>query len=152
MKNGEVKVVATNKKAFKDYSFEETLEAGISLTGTEVKSARAGQINFKDSFARVKDWEVYLYNLHISPYEQGNRYNVEPDRTRKLLLHRKQIDRLLGKTQEKGLTLIPTKLYFKGGRLKVELALGRGKKLYDKREDIKKAQVKRDLQRIIKNK
>jgi SsrA-binding protein len=152
MKNGEVKVVATNKKAFKDYSFEETLEAGISLTGTEVKSAWAGQINFKDSFARVKDWEVYLYNLHISPYEQGNRYNVEPDRTRKLLLHRKQIDRLLGKTQEKGLTLIPTKLYFKGGRLKVELALGRGKKLYDKREDIKKAQVKRDLQRIIKNK
>ena len=152
MKNGEVKVVATNKKAFKDYSFEETLEAGISLTGTEVKSARAGQINFKDSFARVKDWEVYLYNLHISPYEQGNRYNVEPDRTRKLLLHRKQIDRLFGKIQEKGLTLIPTKLYFKGGRLKVELALGRGKKLYDKREDIKKAQVKRDLQRIIKNK
>lgn len=148
----EVKAIATNKKAYKDYFLEETYEAGIALTGTEVKSVRARKVNFKDSFARVKNGEVYLLNLHISPYEQGNRYNVEPERTRKLLLHRKQIDRLLGKTQEKGLTLVPTKIYIKEGLVKVEIALGKGKKFYDKREEIKKEQAKRDLQRFMKDK
>ena len=148
----EVKVIATNKKAYKDYFLLESHEAGIALTGTEVKSVRARKVNFKDSFARVKNGEVYLLNLHISPYEQGNRYNVDPERTRKLLLHRKQIDRLLGKTQEKGLTLVPTKIYIKEGLVKVEIALGKGKRFYDKREEIKKEQAKRDLQRFLKDK
>jgi SsrA-binding protein len=148
----EVKVIATNKKAYKDYFLEETYEAGIALRGTEVKSVRGGKVNFKDSFARLKNGELFLLNLHISPYEQGNRYNVDPERTRKLLLHRKQIDRLLGKTQEKGLTLVPTKIYIKNGLVKVELALGKGKKVYDKREEIKREQAKRDLQRFMKEK
>jgi SsrA-binding protein len=147
----EAKTIATNKKAFKDYALLENYEAGIALTGTEVKSVRAGRVNFKDSFARIKEREVLLLNLHISPYEQGNRYNVDPERIRKLLLHRKQIDRLFGKTQEKGLTLVPTKIYLKNGLVKVELSVARGKKLYDKREEIKKAQVKRDLQKVLKN-
>lgn len=148
----EVKAIATNKKAYKDYFILETYEAGVVLTGTEVKSIRGGKVNFKDSYARLKDGEVYLLNLHISPYEQGNRYNVDPERTRKLLLHRKQIDRLFGKTQEKGLTLVPTKIYMKEGLVKVEVAVAQGKKLYDKREEIKKAEVKRDLQRMLRRK
>ena len=148
----EVKAIATNKKAYKDYFILETYETGIVLTGTEVKSIRGGKVNFKDSYARLKDGEVFLLNLHISPYEQGNRYNVDPERTRKLLLHRKQIDRLFGKTQEKGLTLVPTKIYIKDGLVKVEVAVAQGKKLYDKREEIKKAEVKRDLQRILRRK
>lgn len=148
----EAKTVATNKKAFKDYFLLESYEAGIALTGTEVKSVRARKVNFKDSFARIKNGEVFLLNLHISPYEQGNRYNVDPERTRKLLLHRKQIDRLFGKTQEKGLTLVPTRIYLKDGKVKIEIALGQGKKFYDKREEIKKTQAKRDIQRILRNK
>ena len=148
----EVKVIATNKKAYKDYFLQETFEAGVALTGTEVKSIRARRVNFKDSFARLKNGEVFLLNLHISPYEQGNRYNVDPERTRKLLLHRKQIDRLLGKTQEKGLTLVPTKIYIKNGLVKVEIALGKGKKAFDKREAIKREEAKRDLQRYLKDK
>lgn len=148
----EVKAIATNKKAYKDYFILETYETGIVLTGTEVKSIRGGKVNFKDSYARLKEGEVFLLNLHISPYEQGNRYNVDPERTRKLLLHRKQIDRLFGKTQEKGLTLVPTKIYMKDGLVKVEVAVAQGKKLYDKREEIKKAEVKRDLQRILRRK
>ena len=131
---------------------QETFEAGVALTGTEVKSIRARRVNFKDSFARLKNGEVFLLNLHISPYEQGNRYNVDPERTRKLLLHRKQIDRLLGKTQEKGLTLVPTKIYIKNGLVKVEIALGKGKKAFDKREAIKREEAKRDLQRYLKDK
>ena len=151
MKKEEAKALASNKKAFKDYFLLENYEAGIALTGTEVKSVRAGKLNFKDSYAQIKNGEVFLLNLHISPYAQGNRYNVDPDRTRKLLLHRKQIDRLLGKTQEKGMTLVPTKIYLKNGVVKLEIALGRGKKFYDKREEIKKTQAKRDLQRFLKN-
>ena len=152
MPKEEVKIIATNKKAYKDYFLQETCEAGVALTGTEVKSIRARRVNFKDSFARLKNGEVFLLNLHISPYEQGNRYNVDPERTRKLLLHRKQIDRLLGKTQEKGLTLVPTKIYIKNGLVKVEIALGKGKKAYDKREEIKREEAKRDLQRYLKDK
>jgi SsrA-binding protein len=148
----EVKAIATNKKAYKDYFILETYQTGIVLTGTEVKSIRGGKVNFKDSYARLKDREVFLLNLHISPYEQGNRYNVDPERTRKLLLHRKQIDRLFGKTQEKGLTLVPTKIYIKDGLVKIEVAVAQGKKLYDKREEIKKAEVKRDLQRMLRRK
>ena len=151
MKKEEAKALASNKKAFKDYFLLENYEAGIALTGTEVKSVRARKLNFKDSYAQIKNGEVFLLNLHISPYAQGNRYNVNPDRTRKLLLHRKQIDRLLGKTQEKGMTLVPTKIYLKNGVVKLEIALGRGKKFYDKREEIKKTQAKRDLQRFLKN-
>ncbi|OGC93553.1 MAG: SsrA-binding protein [candidate division Zixibacteria bacterium RBG_16_48_11] len=150
MSKDEVKTIATNKKAYKDYILVETYEAGIALTGTEVKSIRGGKVNFKDSYASLKDGEVFLLNLHISPYEQGNRYNVDPERTRKLLLHRKQIDRLFGKIQEKGLTLVPTKIYIKDGLVKVEIAVAQGKKLYDKREEIKKAEIKRDLQRILR--
>ena len=151
MKKEEAKALASNKKAFKDYFLLENYEAGIALTGTEVKSVRARKLNFKDSYALIKNGEVFLLNLHISPYAQGNRYNVDPDRTRKLLLHRKQIDRLLGKTQEKGMTLVPTKIYLKNGVVKLEIALGRGKRFYDKREEIKKTQAKRDLQRFLKN-
>ena len=151
VKKEEFKAIATNKKAYKDYYLLENLEAGLVLTGTEVKSVRLGRVNFKDSYARIKNGEVFLFNLHISPYEQGNRYNVEPERTRKLLLHRKQIDRLIDKTQEKGLTLVPTKLYLKNGLVKMELAVAQGKKLFDKREEIKKAQVQKDLRRFLKN-
>lgn len=129
----------------------ETYEAGLVLKGTEVKSLRAGKANLQDSFARIENSELILYNMHISPYEQGNRFNHEPKRPRKLLMHKREIMRLLGKTQEKGLTLIPLKVYFRGGWAKVELALARGKKVYDKREAIKAREARREMERVMKH-
>ena len=145
------KVVATNRKARHDYHIEETFEAGIVLTGTEVKSIREGRLNLKDSFARIEDGEVFLYNMHVSPYSHGNRWNHEPTRTRKLLLHRSEIRRLVGKVQQQGFTLVPLRVYFTPrGRAKVEIALARGKKLWDKRRDIAKREARREAERAIK--
>ncbi|CCQ97978.1 tmRNA-binding protein [[Clostridium] ultunense Esp] len=144
------KVVAQNKKARHDYFIEDTFEAGIVLAGTEVKSIRRGKVNLKDSFARIKDGEAFLMNMHISPYEQGNRYNQDPLRTRKLLLRKKEIFRLMGLTKEKGYSLIPLELYFKGGFAKIELALAKGKKLYDKRESMKERDSKREIERVFR--
>ncbi|MCS5696519.1 SsrA-binding protein SmpB [Desulfofundulus thermocisternus] len=147
------KVVAVNRKARHDYHILETYEAGIALTGTEVKSLRAGRANLQDSFARVENAELFLYNMHISPYDQGNRFNHEPKRTRKLLMHKKEILRLLGKSREKGLALIPLKVYFNDrGKAKVELALARGKKVYDKREDMAARDAKREMERALRGK
>ncbi|MDQ0254616.1 SsrA-binding protein [Evansella vedderi] len=147
----EGKLIAQNKKARHDYTIEETYEAGMVLTGTEIKSLRGGRGNLKDSFARVSNGEVWLHNMHISPYEQGNRYNHDPVRTRKLLMHRKEIDKLIGLTREKGYTLVPLKVYIKGGFAKILLGLGKGKKKYDKREDLKKKDAKREIQRAFKD-
>ena len=144
------KVVAQNKKARHDYEIEETYEAGIVLTGTEIKSIRAGKVNLKDSYARIKDGEVFLLNMHISPYEQGNRFNHDPVRTRKMLLHKKEINKLIGLTKEKGYTLVPLKLYLKNGWAKVDLALAKGKKLYDKREAMKKRDAQREIERAFR--
>jgi SsrA-binding protein len=144
------KIVCTNKKARYDYSLEETYEAGMVLTGTEVKSLRNGKANLKDSYARVVDGEVYLIDCHISPYEMGTHSNHEPERKRKLLLHRREIKRLTGKTVEKGLTLVPLKIYFKNGRAKVELALARGKKTYGKRETLKRRTADREMERAMR--
>jgi SsrA-binding protein len=148
---GDIKVVCQNKKAYHDYFIDETIEAGIVLVGTEVKSLRLGMANLKDSYARVKDSELFLVNTHISPYKQADRFTQpEPDRTRKLLLHQQEISKLIGKTKEKGYTLVPTKIYFKNGRAKVEIALAKGKKLFDKREAIKKKTVEREMERAVK--
>ena len=144
------KVLATNRKAYHDYFIVETFEAGIALTGTEIKSLRAGGVNLRDSYAQVRDGEVWLQNVHISPYEQGNRFNVDPYRTRKLLLHRKEINRLMGRAQEKGLTIVPLRIYLKKNRAKVELALVKGKKQYDKRESNAQRDAKREMERAIK--
>ncbi len=146
------KLIAQNRKARHDYFIEETYEAGIVLRGTEIKSIRAGRVNLKDSFARVENGEMYLYNMHISPYEQGNRYNHDPVRTRKLLLHKKEINKLIGDTKEQGYSLIPLKLYIKNGYAKVLLGLGKGKKKYDKREDLKRREAKREIERAFKAK
>ncbi|MDQ0167721.1 SsrA-binding protein SmpB [Bacillus horti] len=145
-----VKVVAQNKKARHDFHIEETYEVGIVLTGTEIKSIRSGKANLKDSFARINNGEVYLINMHISPYEQGNRYNHDPLRTRKLLMKKKEISKLIGLTKEQGLSLIPLRMYLKGGFAKLELALAKGKKLYDKREDLKRKDAQRDIQRAFR--
>lgn len=142
--------IARNPKAFHDYSVEERLEAGIVLTGTEIKSLRDGRANLRDSFARLENHEVFLYNCHISPYSHGNIMNHEPLRVRKLLLHRREIDRLQGKTQQRGYTLIPLRLYFWRGRAKVELALALGKQKGDKREALSKKMAQRDIDRAIK--
>ncbi|RMF61090.1 MAG: SsrA-binding protein SmpB [Calditrichaeota bacterium] len=148
----EEKVIATNRKARHDYQVLDTLEAGIVLTGTEVKSLREGKANLKDSYATVKDGEVFLFNVHISPYTNGGYSNHEPRRERKLLLHKKEIKRLIGRVQEKGLTLVPLKLYFKRGKAKVELAVARGKKSYDKRHDMAKREAQREIDRHMKAK
>ncbi|BAD65536.1 ssrA RNA (tmRNA)-binding protein [Shouchella clausii KSM-K16] len=146
----EGKVVAQNKKARHDYFIEETFEAGIVLTGTEIKSIRAGKMNLKDSFARIKNGEAFLYNAHISEYEQGNRYNHEPTRPRKLLLHKKQINTLIGQTQQKGYSIVPLKVYIKNGFAKVLIGLAKGKKNYDKRETLRRKDAKREVERAIK--
>lgn len=146
------KIIATNRKARHEYEILDSLEAGIVLTGTEVKSLRAGKANLKDSYANVRNGEVFLYSMHISPYSHGNYNNHDPLRDRKLLLHKKEIKKLIGKVQEKGLTLVPLKLYFKDGKVKVELAVARGKKIYDKRRDIAKRDAERDLQRQLRDK
>jgi len=145
------KVVATNKKAFHDYFILEKLEAGISLLGTEVKAIREGRLNLKDSYALIQRGEAFLFNCHISPYSHGNRENHEPTRTRKLLLHRKEIRKLIGKTQEKGLTLIPLRVYFKRGKIKMELGVARGKKLIDKRETERRKEADREARVAMKH-
>lgn len=145
-----IKVITENRKARHDYHVEETFEAGIVLAGTEVKSLRAGKANLKDSFARIDHGEIFLFNAHISPYEQGNRFNHDPLRTRKLLMHAHEIRKLIGKVQEKGLTLVPLKMYFKNGKAKVQLALAKGKKLYDKRDDMAARDAKREMERVFR--
>jgi SsrA-binding protein len=146
------KVISTNRKARHDYHIEESYEAGIVLTGTEVKSVRGARVNLKDSYARVENGEIFLYNMHVSPYEQGNRFNHDPMRIRKLLMHRIEISRLSGKIKEKGYSLIPLKIYLKKGRIKLELGLARGKKLYDKRRDIAERDSKREMERAFRDK
>jgi SsrA-binding protein len=146
------RVVATNRKAFHDYAIEEKLEAGLVLRGTEVKSLREGKVNLRDSYASVDRGEIYLHNCHISPYSHGNIMNHDPLRSRKLLLHRKEINKLLGKTQQKGLTLVPLRVYFSPrGHAKVELALAKGKKQYDRREAIKDREAGREVERAMKS-
>jgi SsrA-binding protein len=144
-------VVATNRKAFHDYAIEEKLEAGIVLRGTEVKSLREGKVNLRDSYASVDHEEVILHNCHITPYSHGNIMNHDPLRPRKLLLHRKEISKLLGKTQQKGLTIVPLRIYFSPqGKAKVEIALAKGKKQYDRRETIKTRDARREVERAMK--
>ncbi len=144
------KLIANNKKAFHDYFIEEKFEAGISLAGTEVKSLRMGKCSIKEAFVKIEKGEVYIYNMNISPYEKGNIFNKDPIRTRKLLLHKQEIRKLIGKQKEKGYTLIPLCIYFKGSLVKVEIALAKGKKLYDKREDIAKKDARREAERDFK--
>lgn len=146
-----VKYITDNRKARHDYFIHETFEAGLALTGTEVKSLRQGKVNLKDSFCRIENGELYLLGMHISPYEQGNRFNVDPLRTRKLLMHKYEILKLFGNVKEKGYTLIPLSLYFKKGRVKVAIALATGKKLYDKRRDLAEKEAKRNIERTMKN-
>ena len=146
------KKVATNKTARRDYHILETIEAGIELKGTEVKSLRESKANLKDSFARVEGGEVFLYNMHISPYEFGNIANVEPKRERRLLLHKSQIRKLIGQTSQKSFTLVPLSAYIKRGRVKIELAIASGKRLYDKREAIKRREAAREMQRALRMK
>lgn len=145
-----MRIVSENRKARHDYIIEETYEAGIELRGTEVKSLRAGRANLKDSFAIVENGELFLYGMHISPYEHGNIFNVDPLRPRKLLMHKKEIMRLLGKIKEQGLTLVPIKAYFKQDKIKIELGLAKGKKLYDKREAAAEKSAKREIVRALK--
>jgi SsrA-binding protein len=147
-----VKTVCQNRKARYDYHILETYEAGMVLKGTEVKSLRAGRANLKDSYARVENAELWLENMHISHYEQGNRFNHDPTRARKLLMHKSEIMRLWGKTREKGLALVPLRIYFKDGKAKVELALAKGKKLYDKRADVAKREAEREIARAARGK
>jgi len=144
------KIVAQNRKARHEYFIEETYECGIELFGTEVKSIRLGKVSLTESYATIRNGEVYLCNMHISPYEEGNIFNRDPLRDRKLLLHKREIMRLLGYIQQKGLTLIPLKIYFKRNRLKAELAVAKGKKLYDKREAKKESDVKREIEKRLK--
>lgn len=150
MVKDEIKVVAQNKKARHDYFIEQTFETGIVLSGTEVKSIRQGKVNLKDSYAAIENGEVILNGMHISPYEQGNIFNRDPLRDRKLLLHRYEINKLIGYTQQKGMSLVPLQVYFKRGKVKIELGLGKGKKLYDKREDIAEKDAKREIDRKLK--
>ena len=145
------KIVSKNPVAYHNYSIDDTLEAGIVLTGTEIKSIRSGKVNLKDTYVNIKNGEAFVYGMHISPYEHGNIFNKDPLRTRKLLLHRREINKLLGYISQKGLSLVPTKLYFKGNFVKLEIGIGKGKKLYDKREDIAKKDAERKIQRTLKN-
>ena len=145
-----IRLIANNKKAFHDYIIEDTFETGISLAGTEVKSLRMGKCSIKEAFVRIEKGEVCIYGMHISPYEKGNIFNKDPLRVRKLLLHRYEINKLEGKLKEKGLTLVPLKVYFKDSLVKVEIGLARGKKLYDKRQDIAKKDQRREAERDFK--
>src|SRR5437764_236166 len=148
--NAPVKVITVKRQAYHDYYIERTIEAGVSLVGTEIKSIRDGKVNLRGSYAIARNGELWLENAHIAVYEHGNRYNHEPLRNRKLLLHRREIEQLQAKVATKGLTLIPLKLYLKGGKAKIELGLCRGKKLYDKREAIAERDVKREMERVIR--
>ena len=145
-----VKLVANNKKAYHDFFILDTYEAGIALHGTEVKSLRMGKCSIKESFIRIEDGEVFIYGMHVSPYEKGNIFNKDPLRVKKLLLHKSEINKLLGKIKEKGMSVVPLKVYFKGSLVKVEIGLAKGKKLYDKREDIAKKDQQREAQRDFK--
>src|SRR5690625_3585735 len=142
--------LAQNRKASYDYFIEETYEAGIVLHGTEIKSIRAGKVSLKDAHVRILNGEAQLINMHIAPYEQGNRFNHDPTRSRKLLLHRHEIDKLFGLTQQRGYAIVPLRLYIKNGFAKILIGLGKGKKQYDKREDLKQKQMKRDIDRAMK--
>ena len=146
------KLVANNKKAYHDYFIDDKYETGIELYGTEVKSVRMGKCSIKEAFVRIENGQVYIYGMHISPYEKGNIFNKDPLRQRKLLMHRREIDKLLSKIKEKGFTLVPLQVYFKGSLVKVEIGLARGKKLYDKRDDIAKKDAKREMERSFKAK
>lgn len=146
------KLIANNKKVYHDYFLDETYEAGIALAGTEVKSLRMGKGSIKEAFVRIQNEEIYIYGMHISPYEKGNIFNKDPLRPKKLLMHKTEIRKLLGKIKEKGYTLVPVEVYFKGSLVKVEIALARGKKLYDKRQDIAKKDARREAERDFKQK
>ena len=146
------KIIAQNKTARLNYFIEDTYEAGMSLLGTEVKALREGKANLKDSYAMVKDGEVFVHEMHISPYTYGNRENHDPLRVRKLLLHKSEIKRLYGKSRERGLALVPLKLYFKNGKVKIEIGIGRGKRLYDKRESLKVKEDRREMDRGLRRK
>jgi SsrA-binding protein len=146
-----IKIIASNKKAYHDYFIEQTFEAGMVLRGTEVKSLRLGHVNIKESFCRVRNGEVFIDNMTINIYEQGNRENHEPTRRRKLLLHHLEIDKLIRLTEQKGLTLLPTKIYFKHSLVKLEIGVGRGKKMHDKRQDLKSKEANREMARAIKD-
>ncbi len=146
-----IKIIAENRKAFHDYFIDEKFEAGIVLSGTEVKSLRAGKVNLKDSYCTVKDGEIFLVGVNISPYDHGNRFNLDPMRTRKLLMHKNEIIKLYSTIKQDGLTLVPTKCYFKDSKVKFEIGLARGKKNYDKRDAIAEKQSKRDIDRALKN-
>ena len=148
---GGIKIICENRKARYDYVIEDVIEAGLALKGSEVKSLRAGRANLKDSYADIRDHEIYLVGTHISPYDPASHLNHDPERERKLLLHKKEIGRLVGKVNERGLTLIPLKMYFKRGKAKVELALAKGKRSYDKRETIKRKEAQREMERAIKS-
>ena len=147
-----IKIIAENRKAYHDYFIEERFEAGVALSGTEVKSLRAGRVNLKDSYVQVKDGEMWLIGVHISPYEHGNRYNLDPERNRKLLMHKREIMKLTGLVSREGYTLVPLSLYFKGSRVKMAVGLCKGKKNYDKRESIAKRDADRDIERVMKEK
>lgn len=151
MATEQIKVIAVNKKARHDYFIEQTLEAGIVLSGTEVKSIRQGKVNMRDCYAEIKNHEIFVVNMHISPYEQGNIFNKDPLRDKKLLMHRYEIAKLAAMVQQKGLTLVPLQIYFKRGNVKLELAVAKGKKLYDKREDIAKKDATREIDRRLKD-
>ena len=146
-----IQTVATNRKAYHDYHLEDRLEAGIALTGTEIKSIRAGRVSLRDSYARIVDGEVWLVGAHVAPYEPGTRYNHPPKRDRKLLLHKREIARLQDRLETRGYTLVPLRLYIKGGRAKVELALARGKRQYDKRAAIARREADREIQRALRD-
>ena len=152
MAGSNLKPIATNRKAFHDYFIEDTFEAGIELRGTEVKSLRSGLANLKESYCVLRGEQVFVVGLHISPYEQGNIHNVDPDRDRRLLLHKREIRSLIGKTREKGLTLVPTRLYFRGRRAKLEFGLAKGKKLFDKRRSMADRDAKREIERAFRDK
>ncbi|MCL1995403.1 MAG: SsrA-binding protein SmpB [Defluviitaleaceae bacterium] len=145
------KLISQNKKAFHDYFINETFQAGVELVGTEVKSLRQGNCNLKDSFVKIYDNQAYIMNMHISPYEHGNIFNKDPKRNRRLLLHRGEINRLIGATTREGYTIVPTKIYFSGSFVKVDIALAKGKKLYDKRRDIADKDMRREAQREYKS-
>ena len=150
MAKEEMKLVANNKKAYHDYFIEEKYEAGLVLHGTEVKSLRMGKCSIKEAFIRIENGEIFIYGMHISPYEKGNIFNKDPLRVRKLLLHKSEINKLLGKIKEKGMAIVPLRVYFSGSLVKVEIGLAKGKKLYDKRDDIAKKDQKREAERDFK--
>ena len=151
MAKDSIKTMASNRKAFHDYFILERFEAGISLSGTEVKSIRQGTLNLRDSFCNVKNGEIFVIGMHISPYEKGNIFNRDPDRERRLLMHKREIMRLYGKVKQEGLTIVPLSVYFKGPRVKLEIGLAKGKKLYDKRDSQAKRDAAREIDRVMKS-